>query len=73
MEELEVVTSNNEPGFDKEEAEPTTPPPEKKKKIKTRAFEQKKSAPVFKTLVSLKRPMKTPKKGKSSQKKPKMK
>ena len=73
VEELEVVTSNDEPRFDEEEAEPATPPPEKKKKIKTWASKWKKSAPISKTPVSLKRPMKTPKKGESSQKKPKTK
>ena len=66
VEELEVVTSNDEPGFDEVEAESVTPPPEKKKKIKTRASKQKKSAHVFKTPVSLKRSTKTSKKGESS-------
>ena len=33
-EELEVVTSNDEPGFDEVEAKPATRPLEKKKKIK---------------------------------------
>ena len=66
-EDVEMVSSNNELGSDEEEeAELATPPLGKKKKIKTRASKQKKSAPVFKTLVSLKRPTKIPKKGESS-------
>ena len=67
---MEMVSSNDEPRSDEEEeAEPTTPLPKKKKKIKTRASKWKKSAPVFKIPVSLKRPTKIPKKGESSRKK----
>ena len=73
-EDVEMVSSSDEPGFKgEEEAKPATPSLEKKKKIKTSAYEWKKPASVFKTLVSLKRPTKMPKKGESSQKKLKKK
>ena len=72
-ESLEEVESSGQEPESEEEAKPTTPPPEKKKKTKTWASEQKKPASAFKTLVSQKRPIKTPKKGESSQKKLKRK
>ena len=72
-EEEVVESSGEEPESEEEEAEPSTPSLEKKKKIETRASDWKKPAPVSKTLVSLKRPTKTLKKGESSQKKPKKK
>ena len=68
VEELELASSSEEPKSE-EEAELAIPAPEKKKKIKPRISVRKKSTPVFKTPVSLKRPTKTPKKGESSQKK----
>ena len=77
-EEEETESSEEVESFDEEleseeVAEPATPPPEKKMKIEARASEQKKLASAFKILVSQKRPTKTPKKGESSQKKPKRK
>ena len=56
-----------------DEAELATPPLEKKKRMETRALDKKKPASVFKTPVSQKRPVKIPKKGESSQKKPRPK
>ena len=71
--ELEEVESFGEEPESKEGAEPTTASLEKKKKIETWASEQKKPDSIFKTLVFLKRPMKTPKKEESSLKKLKKK
>ena len=51
VEELELVSSSEEPDSEEKEAEPVTPTLEKKK-IKTRTSEQKKSTPIFKTPVS---------------------
>ena len=72
LEEEELARSYEELKSEKEEAEPATPLPEKKK-LKTRTSDPRKSTPIFKTLISLKRPTKTPKKWKSCQKKPKIK
>ena len=74
VEEVEMVNSNEELETEEEGAELETPPLEKTK-LKTRTFERKKSTPAFKTLGSSKKPAKgkTPKKGESSQKKPKRK
>ena len=68
-----MESSGEEPELEEEGAELSTPPPEKKKKIETRAFDWKKPTTVFKTPVSIKRTTKTPRKGESSQKKPKRK
>ena len=56
-----------------EEDEPATPPLEKKKRMDTRALDKKKLASTFKTSIAPKWPMKSPRKGKSSQKKPRRK
>ena len=63
--EEEVESSGEEPESE-EKAEPSIPLPEKKKKIETQAFDRKKPASIFKTLISLKRPTKTPRKEESS-------
>ena len=70
-EEEEVESSNEVENFDEEpkleeEAEPATPPLKKEKKMETRASDKKQPASAFKTPASQKRPIKTPKKGKSS-------
>ena len=62
--EEDVESSSEEP--ESVEAKPTTPPPEKKKRIETWSFNRKKPASAFKTLISLKKSTKIPKKGKSS-------
>ena len=67
-EEERVDNSSEEPESE-EEAKPATPLLEKKKKMETRASDKKKPASAFKTLTSQKKPVKTPKKGESSQKK----
>ena len=54
-----------------EEEESATPPSDKRRKMDTRSLDKKKLNSSFKTLVAPKRPMKTPGKGGSSQKKPK--
>ena len=56
-----------------EEAEPVTLLAEKRKRMETRASDKKKPASAFKTLVPLKQPVQTPRKGKSSLKKPRRK
>ena len=71
-EEETMNSSSGEPESE-DEAEPATTLPEKKKKMETRASDWKKLASTFKTPVPQKRPTKTPKKEKSSQKKPKRK
>ena len=63
---LRKLEPEEKPELEEEGAEPAIPPLEKKKKLKTRASDRKKSAPIFKTPVSLKKPTKTPKKGESS-------
>ena len=77
VEEVEMVSSSKEPeSKEDEEAEPEPKTPLlEKTRLKTRTFEWKKATPVFKTLVSTKRSTKgkMPKKGKSSQKKPRKK
>ena len=61
----ETGSSSRDPESE-EKVEPTTPPPEKKKRMDTWALDKKKHASAFKTLVSQKRPVKTPRKGESS-------
>ena len=70
--EEEVESSSEEPELE-EEVELATPSLEKKKRIETRSSDRKKPNFAFKTLVSLKRPSKTLKKGESFQKNPKRK
>ena len=72
VEEVEMVSSNKELESEEEKAEPKNPPPEKTK-FKIRTSERKKSTPAFKTSGSSKKLVKAkmPKKGESSQKKPK--
>ena len=72
LDEEELASSSEKPESEEEEVEPSTPIPEKKK-LKTQTSNRKKSTPIFKTLVSFKKPTKTPKNRKSSQKKPKKK
>ena len=69
VESLYKVESFGEDSKSEEEAKPATPPP--KKKMETRASDKKKPTSTFKTPASQKRLVKTPKKGESSQKKPK--
>ena len=67
VEELELVSSSEEPELEEEEAEPAFPPLEKSK-LKTQTSERKKSTLVFKILGTNKRLTKgkTPKRGESS-------
>ena len=67
--EEESTKETGSSGGDKEE-EPATPPLDKRQKMDTWSSDKKKSGSTFKTLVAPKRPEKIPKKGGSSQKKP---
>ena len=71
VESLDEVESSNEDPKLEEEAKRATLLPEKKKKMETQASDRKKPASAFKTPASQKRPVKIPKKGESSLKKPK--
>ena len=67
----EETGSSGEEQESEEEAKPMTLPAEKRRRMETQASDKKKPAFMFRTPVPLKQPVKTPRKGESSQKKAK--